>query len=89
MSKRRKSSEEFKRAAVGLARQSGESIGQVARDLGVGTGLLGWNRPIRAPLSSPSSMPIAKCVTRGRGSGDARASRASPRGSPGSGFSQA
>lgn len=41
MSKPRKCSDEFKREAVGLTRQPGVSVSQVARDLGVGAGLLG------------------------------------------------
>ena len=45
MSKRRKFSEEFKREAVGLTRQPGAQLSQVARDIGVGAGILGrWRR---------------------------------------------
>jgi transposase len=40
MSKRRKFSEEFKREAVELTRQPGASLSQVARNIGVGTGML-------------------------------------------------
>lgn len=47
MSKRRKFSEEFKREAVGLTRQPGAMVGQVARDIGVGAELLGrWRREL-------------------------------------------
>jgi len=40
MSKRRKFSDEFKREAIELTRQPGASLSQVARSLGVGTGML-------------------------------------------------
>ena len=47
MSKRRKFSEEFKREAVGLTRQPNANVSQVARDIGVGAGLLGrWRREL-------------------------------------------
>lgn len=47
MSKRRKFSDEFKREAVGLARQPGAQLSQVARDNGVGAGVLGrWRREL-------------------------------------------
>ncbi|MEO7875157.1 MAG: transposase [Dokdonella sp.] len=47
MSKRRTFSEEFKREAVGLTRQPDANISQVARDIGVGAGLLGrWRREL-------------------------------------------
>ena len=39
MAKRRKYSEEFKREAVGLIRQSGASVSEVAGDIGVGANL--------------------------------------------------
>jgi len=49
MAKRRKYSEEFKREAVGLTRQSGASVSQVARDIGVGSNLLfRWRRGLEA-----------------------------------------
>lgn len=49
MSKRRKFSEEFKREAVGLTRQPGTTVSQVARDIGVGVGLLGrWRRELES-----------------------------------------
>jgi transposase len=49
MSKRRKFSEEFKREAVGLAQQPGAIISRVARDIGVGAGLLGrWRRELES-----------------------------------------
>jgi len=49
MSKRRKFSEEFKREAVGLTQQPGAVISRVARDIGVGAGLLGrWRRELEA-----------------------------------------
>jgi transposase len=45
MAKRRKYSEEFKREAVGLIRQPGASVSEVARDIGVGANLLfRWRR---------------------------------------------
>ena len=45
MSKRRKYSPEFKREAVEMARQSGMSSAQVARELGLGANLLTrWKR---------------------------------------------
>lgn len=45
MSKRRKFSPEFKREAVQLARQPGVSCAQVARELGIGEGVLTrWKR---------------------------------------------
>ncbi len=45
MEKRRKYSEEFKREAVGLTRQPGASVSEVARDIGVGANLLfRWRR---------------------------------------------
>ena len=40
MSKRRTFSEEFKRETVGLTRQPGVTISQVAREIGVGVNLL-------------------------------------------------
>ena len=47
MSKRRKFSEEFKREAIGLTRQPNANVSQVARDIGVGAGLLGrWRREL-------------------------------------------
>lgn len=47
MSKRRKYSEEFKREAVGLTRQPGASVSQVARDIGVRANLLfRWRRDL-------------------------------------------
>jgi transposase len=45
MAKRRKFSEEFKREAVNLSRQTNASVSQVARDIGVGAGdLFRWRR---------------------------------------------
>lgn len=47
MSKRRKFSEKFKREAVDLTRQPGAQLSQVARDIGVGAGVLGrWRREL-------------------------------------------
>ena len=47
MAKRRKYSEEFKREAVGLTRQPGASVSQVARDIGVSAGqLYRWRRKV-------------------------------------------
>jgi len=45
--RRRKFSEEFKREAVNLTRQPHTSVGQVARDIGVGANLLlRWRRQL-------------------------------------------
>jgi transposase len=61
MSKRRKFSEEFKREAVGLTRQPSANVSQVARDIGVGAGLLGrWRRELevdKAKAFSGSGVP--------------------------------
>jgi len=61
MSKRRKFSEEFKREAVSLTRQPSASVSQVARDIGVGVGLLGrWRRELetdKAKAFSGSGVP--------------------------------
>jgi transposase len=47
--KKRRFSSEFKREAVMLVRNSGKSVTQVARELGIGTGLLAkWKREIEA-----------------------------------------
>ena len=47
MGKRRKYSEEFKREAVGLTREEGASVSQVARDIGVSANVLfRWRREI-------------------------------------------
>ena len=49
MSQRRNFSEEFKREAVGLTRQPGISVSQVARELGVGSNLLfRWRRELES-----------------------------------------
>ena len=61
MSKRRKFSEEFKREALELARQPGVNISQVARDIGIGAGLLSrWRRELqndKAKAFSGSGVP--------------------------------
>lgn len=45
MTKRRRFSKEYKQEAVEMTREPGVSIGQVARDLGIGAGTLGrWRR---------------------------------------------
>lgn len=45
MSQRRKFSEEFKREAVGLTRQPGVRVSQIAQDIGVGANqLYTWRR---------------------------------------------
>ncbi|MEE8343320.1 MAG: transposase [Gammaproteobacteria bacterium] len=45
MSKRRKFSPEFKREVVELASQPGVTLREVARDVGIGEGMLGrWRR---------------------------------------------
>lgn len=41
MQKRRKYSREYKQEAVGLTREPGVSVAQIARDLGINSGLLG------------------------------------------------
>lgn len=47
MSKRRKFSDEFKRKVVGLPRQPGANVSQIALDIGVGAGILGrWRREL-------------------------------------------
>jgi transposase len=47
MAKRRKYSEEFKREAVGLTRQPGANVSQVARDIGIAPSLLfSWRREL-------------------------------------------
>jgi transposase len=47
MSKRRKFSDGFKREAIGLTRQPGAQLSQVAGDIGVGAGVLGrWRREL-------------------------------------------
>ena len=61
MSKRRKFSEQFKHEAVGLTDRSGTTVSQVARDIGVGAGLLGrWRRELlvgKAKAFSGSGVP--------------------------------
>jgi transposase len=61
MSKRRKFSEEFKREALELTRQPGVNITQVARDIGIGAGLLSrWRRELqndKAKAFSGSGVP--------------------------------
>ena len=44
MTKRRTFSDEFKREAVGLTHQPGATVSQVARDIGIGDGLLSRRR---------------------------------------------
>ncbi|MEO8747951.1 MAG: transposase [Rhodanobacter sp.] len=51
MSKRRKFSDEFKREAVGLSRQRGAQVSQVARDISVGAGALGYCRQFAPDLN--------------------------------------
>ncbi|MEO8746327.1 MAG: transposase [Rhodanobacter sp.] len=51
MSKRRKFSDEFKREAVGLSRQRGAQVSQVARDIGVGAAALGYCRQLASHLN--------------------------------------
>ena len=47
MSKRRKSSAEFKREAVQMVAMPGITLRQVAKDLGIGEGILGrWKRDL-------------------------------------------
>jgi transposase len=48
MAKRRKYSEEFKREAVGLSREPGANVSQVARDIGISPNLLfNWRKQFR------------------------------------------
>lgn len=44
MSKRREFNDEFKCEAVGLIRRPGAQLGQIARDIGLGAGVLGHLR---------------------------------------------
>ena len=61
MSKRRKYSEEFKREAVGLTRQPGANVSQVARDIGVGSNLLfRWRRELEGDGKSFPGSGVAK-----------------------------
>jgi transposase len=66
MTKRRKFSDEFKREAVGLTRQPGANLSQIARDIGVGAGVLGrWRRELEAGktktfVSSPAKQTSRK-----------------------------
>ncbi len=49
MGKRRRFSAEFKREAVALTTQPDVSVARVARDLGIGSNLLGrWRRALHA-----------------------------------------
>ncbi len=49
MQQRRKFSEEFKREAVGLTRQPGSNVSQIAQDVGVNANLLWrWRRELDA-----------------------------------------
>lgn len=58
MSKRRKFSEEFKREALELTRQPGVNISQVARDIGIGPGLLSrWRRELQNDEAKAFSGP--------------------------------
>lgn len=51
--KKRRFSSEFKREAVTLVRNSGKSITQVARELGIGTSLLAkWKKELEAQQNS-------------------------------------
>lgn len=48
MAKRRKYGEEFKREAVGLSREPGANVTQIARDIGIAPSLLfSWRRQLR------------------------------------------
>ena len=61
MAKRRKYSEEFKREAVGLTRQSGASVSQVARDIGVAANLLfRWRRQLEGELKAFPGSGVAR-----------------------------
>ncbi len=65
MSKRRKFSEEFKREAVGLTQQPGANISRVARDIGVGAGLLGrWRRELETDKAKAFSVRAFRATRR-------------------------
>ena len=54
MQQRRKFSDEFKREAVGLTRQSGASVAQIAQDLGVNANMLWrWRRDLERNNKKP------------------------------------
>ena len=54
MQQRRKFSEEFKREAVGLTRQAGSNIAQIAQEVGVNANLLWrWRRELDADGKKP------------------------------------
>jgi transposase len=61
MSKRRKFSDEFKREAVGLTRQPGANVSQIARDIGVGAGVLGrWRRELETTTKAFSGSGVPR-----------------------------
>ena len=54
MQQRRKFTEEFKREAVGLTRQSGVTVAQIAQDLGINANMLWrWCRELQANSKKP------------------------------------
>jgi transposase len=54
MAKRKKYSEEFKREAVGLTRQSGSNVTQIAQDIGVSANqIYRWRRELDAHGKKP------------------------------------
>lgn len=58
MSRRRKFSDEFKREAVSLTRQPGAQLSQMARDIGVGAGVLGrWRREQETKAFTGAGIP--------------------------------
>jgi transposase len=61
MAKRRKYSEEFKREAVALTRESGASVSQVARDIGVGANLLfRWRKKLSEEANAFPGSGVAR-----------------------------
>ena len=58
--KKRRFSNEFKREAVQLARDSGKTVTQIARELGLGTSLLAkWVREAKAAETKSGKKPDA------------------------------
>ncbi len=54
MQQRRKYSEEFKREAVGLTRQPGSNVSQMAQTLGIGANMLWrWRRELETGSKKP------------------------------------
>ena len=61
MSKRRQYDEQFKEGAVRIVRETGKSIAQVARDLGVNPGTLGnWVAEDEKKNGDPANRPLSE-----------------------------